>query len=605
MSDIEQGDNREASRWKRDKIRRRSQSPPYDNGTGSFRERSPINGRDPYRDEHYDKRPRVSGHYSSSRSIGDPYSQEAVISYERFIRWYSQENSISSTTEDLYKSLHATYNSYKQDLYARNAKNFVLDHCNEAWFEDAYWFDESQGRLREISEKEKLYRLSMHNIFLEKFENGYYDTFKLPNDQDIPVEVKNMSNEINPDMESIINAVPYFKYILDSKELAKDRTLLIRHVLPNISMTNMHQVFDGIDIIDYFSVSRMKFTKDYERSVWVHLKPDVAIEGAKEILNGVQLASNYTIETENPKFPRNCVPASLPSIVSSNDTSKKILNILFKIMNRFVVMYNLPQDISEKLQDKVFSVPVETEDEVEKERLHDVQLCDLLVEYLRHVATFDFWTCRNYSSLIALLQDNPAGYSRKSYDGNNEVSQEETVWLSNLENDYACLLDPESVDLKSKGALPVDNYVDSEIDSVILREDEQKYRCHVGTCTKLFLGPKFVIKHITKKHPDWLDHVKKVAICLRNYVLDPGRVMDPKVVSPSHAAQYLANKNHSMSYAGNSYDRKRNGLEFEDLQHNSFQKPYYRQDTYSERRDHHKDYRDLDAPTQKIPELDY
>ncbi|EPY49337.1 zf-C2H2 type zinc finger protein [Schizosaccharomyces cryophilus OY26] len=604
MSDIEQTDNRETTRWRRDKIRRRSQSPSYNNGAGSHRERSPVSSRDTYRDEHYEKRPRVIGpQYTYSRSINDPYSQESVISYERFIRWYSQENSISATTEDLYKSLHGTYNNYKQDLYARTAKKFVQDHCDEAWFEDAYWFDESQGRLREISGKEKSYRLSMHNIFLERLENGYYDAFKLPNEQDIPTEVKNMNNETNPEL--FIKEVPYFKYLMDSRELAKDKTLLIRHVLPDISMSNMHEVFDNIDIIEYFSVSRMKFTKNFERSVWVHLKPDVAIEGAKEILDGVQLASNYAIETESAKFPRNHVPTPLPSNFSSNDICKKILSILFKVMNRFVVMYNLPQDISEKLQDKVYSVPIDVEDEIEKERMHNVQLCDLLVEYLRQVATFDFWTCRSYSSLIALLQDNPAGYSRKSYDDTNEASQEES-WFSNLESDYTCLLDPESVDLKSKGALPIDTFVNSEIESVILKEDDQKYRCHVGACTKLFLGPEFVKKHISKKHSEWLDHVKKVAICLRNYVLDPGRVMDPKVVSPSYAAQHLANKSYPVSYFGNSgYDRRRNGLEFEDSHHTSYQKPYHRQDSYTERRDQYKDYRDLDAPTQEIPELDY
>lgn len=542
-------------------------------------------------------------------SLIDPYTQTNAVSYERFIRWYSKENHISATTEDLYNSLHGTYNNYKQDLYARTARSFVESHCDEAWFEDSYWVDESQGRVLEVSENEKSYRRALYDKFMDRLDAGYYDDFQLPTAEDV---IEKPSIPDNDTDDSIVpsNDPQLSKWNQDSRNDAMENTLLVSHVLPNISVAQIHNALDGISFVQHFSLSTINLIKNDERSLWVHFKAGTNMDGAKEAVDGIQLDSNFTIESENPKIPTHTHPIPIFEIASSEQTCKNLLEKLIRFIDRASTKYSLPNDAAQRIEDRLKTHASMKDDDDKPTNFHDIRLSDLYAEYLRQVATFDFWTSKEYESLIALLQDSPAGYSRKKFNPSKEVGQEENIWLSDLENNFACLLEPENVDIKAKGALPVEDFINNELDSVIMKEDEQKYRCHVGTCTKLFLGPEFVRKHINKKHKDWLDHIKKVAICLYGYVLDPCRAMDPKVVSTSYVSLQILNKpyvgfrniNTNYTFPTTSYSR-RNDEEI--TSGASSQKSYSRQEPMIHRREFYRTYQDLDAPNQEVPELDY
>ena len=57
----------------------------------------------------------------------------------------------------------------------------------------------------------------------------------------------------------------------------------------------------------------------------------------------------------------------------------------------------------------------------------------------------------------------------------------------------------------------------------ILKVDEQKYRCLVPECGKLFKGEDFLRKHFNNKHGEIVKHVEQEAQFFANYIEDPMR----------------------------------------------------------------------------------
>jgi hypothetical protein len=69
------------------------------------------------------------------------------------------------------------------------------------------------------------------------------------------------------------------------------------------------------------------------------------------------------------------------------------------------------------------------------------------------------------------------------------------------------LINPEGVDVVKLGGVLVEEIVKKETEAAITREAEDRWRCGVRKCTKLFLEEKFVRSHIQKRHKDWLDRL--------------------------------------------------------------------------------------------------
>jgi post-segregation antitoxin (ccd killing protein) len=69
------------------------------------------------------------------------------------------------------------------------------------------------------------------------------------------------------------------------------------------------------------------------------------------------------------------------------------------------------------------------------------------------------------------------------------------------------LINPEEADVIKLGGINVDEAVKKEIDGAVKREAEDRWRCGVTKCTKLFLEEKFVRSHIQKRHRDWLERL--------------------------------------------------------------------------------------------------
>ena len=69
------------------------------------------------------------------------------------------------------------------------------------------------------------------------------------------------------------------------------------------------------------------------------------------------------------------------------------------------------------------------------------------------------------------------------------------------------MINPEEADVVKLGGVNVDEAVQKEIDAAVTKEADDRWRCGVKKCTKLFLEEKFVRSHIQKRHKDWLDRI--------------------------------------------------------------------------------------------------
>jgi uncharacterized C2H2 Zn-finger protein len=75
------------------------------------------------------------------------------------------------------------------------------------------------------------------------------------------------------------------------------------------------------------------------------------------------------------------------------------------------------------------------------------------------------------------------------------------TWIDKLN----MLISPEEADVIKLGGVDSEEALKSHIDASISREAEDRWRCTVPKCTKLFLEQKFVHSHIQKRHKEWLE----------------------------------------------------------------------------------------------------
>ncbi|KAI9795766.1 MAG: hypothetical protein M1825_001257, partial [Sarcosagium campestre] len=196
---------------------------------------------------------------------------------------------------------------------------------------------------------------------------------------------------------------------------------------------------------------------------------------------------------------------------------------------------------------------------------------DLYVEYLRRVYNFCFFCVFESDSVHELARKCPGGHLRRPRASLNSAAKaaakasavgepfpakkkdakeegEETLgsereqkfqrsgskneqqlqrafnWVKTFEEKILQILRPEEVDLRKLGGKPVEEALDEEMAKHVKQEDENKFRCKVPECTKLFKGEPFWRKHVEKRHPEWLEKVKQDLNLVNNYVLDPSHI---------------------------------------------------------------------------------
>ena len=107
---------------------------------------------------------------------------------------------------------------------------------------------------------------------------------------------------------------------------------------------------------------------------------------------------------------------------------------------------------------------------------------------------------------ISPVEDKKMNYRNPSR--SDQQLQRAFNWVKTFEDKILQILEPENVDLKKLGGMPLEEALDEEMKKHVKQEDEAKYRCKVPECTKLFKGETFWRKHVEKRHTEWYDNIK-------------------------------------------------------------------------------------------------
>ncbi|KAF2724945.1 hypothetical protein K431DRAFT_343419 [Polychaeton citri CBS 116435] len=97
-------------------------------------------------------------------------------------------------------------------------------------------------------------------------------------------------------------------------------------------------------------------------------------------------------------------------------------------------------------------------------------------------------------------------------------------WVRTFEEKILQLLEPQNVNVKKLGGVPIEEGLEDELNKFVKQEDTSKYRCKVPDCTKLFKGVDFWRKHVEKRHPEFYERIHSDIELVNIYVLDPAHI---------------------------------------------------------------------------------
>ncbi|KAK5127144.1 hypothetical protein LTR85_008504 [Meristemomyces frigidus] len=246
---------------------------------------------------------------------------------------------------------------------------------------------------------------------------------------------------------------------------------------------------------------------------------------------------------------------------------------------------------------------IEDEDEMDDEELLiKKKKLDLLVEYLRRVYNFCFFCVFESDSVHELQRKCPGGHLRRprasltsaakevarasaqgeefplrkngsvkqdsrgegdegdmgAMDAESPVEERKAAamkpsvrnaqqlqrafnWVKTFEEKVLQILEPEKVNIRKIGGVPVDEGVEEELIKFVKQEDANKFRCKVPECTKLFKGTDFWRKHVEKRHPEFYANVIETVQLVNTYVLDPAHIAPSRSDANSNGHFPLSN----------------------------------------------------------------
>lgn len=107
---------------------------------------------------------------------------------------------------------------------------------------------------------------------------------------------------------------------------------------------------------------------------------------------------------------------------------------------------------------------------------------------------------------------------------NTQQLQRAFNWVKTFEEKILQILEPDQVDIRKIGGVPLEEGVEEELLKFVKQEDANKFRCKVPECTKLFKGTDFWRKHVEKRHEDFYARVRSEIELVNIYVLDPAHI---------------------------------------------------------------------------------
>jgi len=483
-----------------------------------------------------------------AQDIQDPDEVPYLFPYAAYDAWYRARHGYAPLDV-----IESAYTAYQQEYSSRAAKDFVKEYRDHAWFRERY--DDATRASQQ--ERVEAYRDSQIERFLSHLDQGLFDGFSL----DEPLQT----------------------YPRVSK------SVWIQTLPSWVSRVHVEEVTPMVPECDFVSLSDPD-PRQFHRSAWVLQKGNASIDEAIANLHGMKIHDETRGEFSvyaSVFRPRQSEPTVPLSATFAKDESIRKGVLQMKAAMRKIMGPNT--DAPERIRAKAKASLADTLSEEDLQYLR--KIFDLYYLFLREACFFCYFCVFQQDSALSLYWK-CRGHHRPPTDpiaaqSGSDAMDSQWLWLWNEK--LTTFLEPGVSDVSKTGVLPQQEFEERLVRGAFAQEDDQKYRCIVEDCTKLFKGESFVRKHIYKRHQEWLEHALRENKLLISYVTDADRMlarpMDP---SPGGGSKYNNRRRRSYRRSRSPRGRRRFGAPDE-----GFRPPP-------------PVYRDLDAPQDPEDlELDY
>lgn len=459
-----------------------------------------------------------------------------------------------STDED---KIIQNYKRYK-DLYLRVQRRLFFDtHKSEEWFIEKYHPDVKAEQWKEST----LLVESRHEIFFMAYLDGRLAGFSLDADE---------------------SETQYRSALETVQLLCPDKpTLIIKSIHPTIKRSQIWRLASSLDGFEELVLGEPSPYRKFSRTGWIVFnKNSSSLVEQLNALQGVTVGGHelqYSLYRPTKDF----------GIKSSNEYNQRI-RIDLKMARHLVRRL----DKSRGLENKNLLLDSKTnENDEEKEMRLEL---DMLILYLRTVHSMCYYCGIFTESFLEMTRECGILHARHNSPLDPDKAKAEINRHDVLLNQWiGRKTEPEDDGQLEK--LVEEELVDKHV--ILIEEDDPKSKC--ASCSKLFKGTEYVIKHLYLKHEDIVSKVRSDSRMLQ--VFDScddwdKYIMEQKLPISNHQSGYALKEENSPNQHRRRNDESRRGHRREHyVQREKFSEPFRKL----------KSYNDLDSNVNGLHDIDY
>lgn len=356
------------------------------------------------------------------------------------------------------------YDVYRKEYHSKNARKFLETHQDEDWFKERYHPNHEVYKQSQDNATRKAMFTRNFTVFCNSYRTGH-------------------------------TLFPFFD--LNTKEAEEDEENTERNFINNIiicaslpanaSREALLKLFEAEEGFQYLFLTSADSANRFSRAGFILFTSQKQCKAVMEKYDQHKMSWGIMRLRANKSNINRFLPTAVTDDVErvQNDLSAAL-----QLANKLDTLRGLENGLFE-------------EEEVSKKP--PIHRLNLAVSYLRCVHLYNYYTAKQYKTLEKCFDAEFA-----SADGSTVVLAED--WVDVIKKGVEDVTAAVSVDVKvveknADGDEPEDEFVTKYknecFDEQIVRKGAERFKC--AMCTKLFMGPVFVKKHIAVKHPEIIE----------------------------------------------------------------------------------------------------
>ena len=483
---------------------------------------------------------------------------------------------------------HRRYRDYAEEYLKRSASNFFKTNKDKEWMREKYdpnllskFFpsflekvnNENQNFQREFEEGSLIVPPldfdRFTSFYKEKMPEEYQSALEITEIEDFEEDSNTLDKVLNQDFNKNLENQVNLSYLAHPPH-----TLFISTIHPNCYKEEVFNFLNSVrdSPLVKLTLSRPLENKGWTRQAWASYQTKEQAENVLNQLNEKEIKPDCKIVLAHYTPKSRHFKQAHPVFSSLERIKKDVLNCqdLISKLDRIRNLY-----------DEQNKNPLLHRNESQEEVDH----LDLLIDYLRRVHFFCYYSLKEFNDLEE-LENHSGKYFLRAKPRNIEFHISQKV-SSNFDSKFSRIIHYLKIPDLVTGKRAEDEAKDSFLRENFSEITDEKYKCKL--CNKAFKAEIFIVKHLTTRHTDLLQKCVDKAlekVYYDNYMND----LDHPNTTPQISRPVPQQNNYNNSSSSKS-NRNKNYVEEDD------------EDEVDPRS--LIDYLEIDSSVQGVPPLDY